>query len=223
MGTHTDSGPAHDPGRRFPHLVEHKRALRRAVLRARTTRTSEDRTRCGTALAAHVAALPQVRAGSVVSAYVSVGTEPPTGGLLTALSERGVRVLLPALLPDGDLDWAPYVGPDRLAPAARGLLEPDATLTRLGPAAVADADLVLVPGLAADGSGHRLGRGGGSYDRALARVRTGATTAVLLYDDELLDDVPVEAHDRAVDLAVTPGGVHRFRGTTDVREDGHRR
>ena len=70
---------------------------------------------------------------------------------------------------------------------------------------------VLVPGLAVDARGYRLGRGGGSYDRALARVPPGTFTCVLLYEEELGLDVPVEPHDRPVSAAVTPAGITRLR------------
>ena len=136
---------------------------------------------------------------SSVAAYVSVGTEPSTRELLRP------GWLLPVLLPGGDLDWIAYDG--RLAPADRGLLEPVGE--RLGVAAVATCDLVLVPALAVDLHGNRLGRGGGSYDRALARAR--GLTVALLHDGELVDDVPVELHDVPVGAAVTPsGGLVRF-------------
>jgi 5-formyltetrahydrofolate cyclo-ligase len=124
-------------------------------------------------------------------------------------------VLLPVLLPDNDLDWAVYHGPDSLVPVHRPgrltLLEP--TGERLGPDAVLAADAVLLPGLAVDARGMRLGRGGGSYDRVLARLAAaGAHPAlvVLLYDTEVVEHVPGEAHDRPVDAAVTPSGVRQF-------------
>ncbi|WP_281285858.1 5-formyltetrahydrofolate cyclo-ligase [Nocardioides humi] len=81
----------------------------------------------------------------------------------------------------------------------------------LGVDAVATADVVLVPGLAVSTGGLRLGRGGGSYDRALARVPVGTFTCVLLYDDEVLPEVPAEPHDRPVTAAATPSGVVRVR------------
>ncbi|MDT0458142.1 5-formyltetrahydrofolate cyclo-ligase [Streptomyces sp. DSM 41527] len=146
-----------------------------------------------------------------VAAYVSIGGEPSTRALLDRLRAAGVRVLLPVLLPDNDLDWALYEGAERLVRAGRGLLEPDGA--RLGPEAVTRADVVLLPGLAVDHGGLRLGRGGGSYDRVLARLeRAGARASlvVLLYDAEVLAEVPAEPHDRHVHAAVTPSAVHRF-------------
>jgi 5-formyltetrahydrofolate cyclo-ligase len=157
--------------------------------------------------------------GLTVAAYVSIGAEPATGPLLEALRTAGVRVLLPVLLPDNDLDWAPYEGPGRLVRAGRGLREPAAA--PLGPEAVTEAGVVLLPGLAVDRRGLRLGRGGGSYDRVLARLElAGADPAlvVLLYDTEVLATVPAEPHDRLVHAAVTPSEVHRFArpGRTDA-------
>ncbi|MFC8450917.1 5-formyltetrahydrofolate cyclo-ligase [Kitasatospora sp. NPDC057223] len=185
-----------------------KAGLRTRLLAARRARTPQWRETAATALAGHALAL--AGPGRTVAAYVSVGAEPGTRPLLDALAAHGVRVLLPVLLPDNDLDWAVYEGAAHLAPAARGLLEP--TGPRLGPEAVTGASVVLLPGLAVDGRGLRLGRGGGSYDRVLARLaRAGARPllATLLYEDELLESVPAEPHDLPVDAAVTPSGVHR--------------
>jgi 5-formyltetrahydrofolate cyclo-ligase len=151
---------------------------------------------------------PEVRRAATVAAYVSVGREPGTGVLLDALVGAGKRVILPLLLPDDDLDWAPYAGPDSLVSARRGLLEP--ATPALGVGAVATADVVVVPGLAVDTTGLRLGRGGGSYDRALARVPVRTFTCVVLNDEEVLDAVPAAAHDRRVTAAVTEHRLLRF-------------
>ncbi len=146
-----------------------------------------------------------------MAAYVSVGPSPAPAPLLDALSRPGKRVMLPVLLPDMDLDWAAYAG-DQLARA--GAVRPArAGRTRLGVDAVATADVVLVPGLAVSARGERLGRGGGSYDRALGRVPVGTFTCVLLYDDEVGVDVPVEPHDRPVTAAAHPAGITRFAPT----------
>ncbi|MFJ8433631.1 5-formyltetrahydrofolate cyclo-ligase [Kitasatospora sp. NPDC094019] len=208
-----------------------KGALRTRLLSERRALPAEARERAAEALAGHAGALAAAvpagasgtagtgaagtaavaGAAATVAAYVSVGAEPGTRPLLDALRARGLRVLLPVLLADNDLDWAEYAGPAALAPAGRGLLEPVGA--RLGPEAVAGAGLVLLPGLAVDRRGLRLGRGGGSYDRVLARLeRAGArpVLAVLLYEHELLERVPAEPHDRPVDLALTPSGAHRL-------------
>ena len=153
-------------------------------------------------------ATPEVRRAATVAAYVSVGREPGSGVLLDALATAGKRVILPLLLPDNDLDWATYAGAETLVPARRGLLEP--ATAPLGLDAVATADVVVVPGLAVDRTGLRLGRGGGSYDRVLGRIPVGTFTCVLLNDDEILEAVPAAPHDRRVAGAVTERRLVRF-------------
>lgn len=189
-----------------------KRALRHRLVERRSALGPPDLVAAALALRDVVLAAEEVRAAGRVTAYVSVGREPGTGPLVEALSERGTQVLLPLVLPGNVLDWAPYTGPDDLAPAARGLLEP--TAPPLGEDAVLDADVVLLPGLAADRSGARLGRGGGYYDRVLTRLRLhrrATWTCVLLHSGELLDlRLPVEPHDIPVAAAATPGGLHRL-------------
>lgn len=185
-----------------------KVAARDQLLAARRRRPLVEVVEAARAIAGHLLATPEVRRAASVAAYVSMSGEPGTGPLLDALHGRGARVLLPVLLPDGDLDWAAYAGPDALAPGRRGLLEPVGP--RLGVDAIGTADVVLVPGLAVGRDGVRLGRGGGSYDRALGRVPVGTFTCVLLYDGEVGVPVPVEPHDRAVAHAATPSGLVRL-------------
>ncbi|MFB7374137.1 5-formyltetrahydrofolate cyclo-ligase [Streptomyces sp. NPDC056222] len=188
-----------------------KTALRRHLLAARARLTIHDAESTGELFARGARELAELAGASTVAAYVSVGREPGTRALLDVLRERGVRVLLPVLLPDNDLDWAAYEGAESLAKAGRGLLEP--TGPRLGPEAVCEADVVLLPGLAVDERGMRLGRGGGSYDRVLARLaRADAhpSLVVLLYANEVVARVPEEPHDHPVHAVVTPEGVRRF-------------
>ncbi|XVQ10191.1 5-formyltetrahydrofolate cyclo-ligase [Spirillospora sp. CA-255316] len=186
-----------------------KTGLRAELLAARAAMEPEARAAAARSLRDALLGVPELEMAGTVAAYVSIGTEPDTRGLLFALWKRGTYVLLPRLLPDGDLDWASYEGPDSLAPGQRGLLEP--TEPARGPDAVASADVVLAPALAVDRAGVRLGRGGGSYDRALARVGPAILTVGLVYDGELVDRLPAEPHDRHVRAAVTPSeGLVRF-------------
>ncbi|HET9759803.1 MAG TPA: 5-formyltetrahydrofolate cyclo-ligase [Nocardioidaceae bacterium] len=186
-----------------------KTALRDQLVTTRGRRSLLEVSEGARAIARHLVESPEVRRAATVAAYVSIGTEPGTGPLLDALTAMGRRVILPVVLPDLDLDWAVYDGPENLARARRGLLEP--TGERLGLEAVATADVVLTPGLAVDRTGMRLGQGGGCYDRALGRVPVGTFTCTLLYDGELLDEVPAAAHDRRVTAVVTPeAGVVRL-------------
>ena len=141
-----------------------KVALRDQLTTTRNRRPLVQRSEAAREIALHLTAAPEVRRAATVAAYVAVGSEPGTAPLLHALVAAGQRVVLPVLLPDGDLDWAAFAGDQDLAPARFGLLEPAGR--RLGVEAVATADAVLVPGLAVSARGERLGRGGGSYDRA---------------------------------------------------------
>jgi len=194
--------------------------LRVELLARRRAMPASQRARAADQLQAALTDLVRRLRPARVAAYVPVGSEP--GGpdlpevLRAALAPAGV-LLLPVLRADLDLDWAAYTGPDGLSvppdssPAAssspparpgRGLREP--TGPRLGPEAIGEAELVIVPALAVDRRGFRLGRGGGSYDRALVRVGAGVPTVALLHDGELVDAVPAEPHDRRVTAVITP-------------------
>ena len=187
-----------------------KQEMRDRVLVRRRARSAQSRAAAGDEITRLLLDAPEVASAGTVAAYVSVGTEPPTDVLLERLRRRGVGVLLPVLLPDLDLAWAEYAGAGALEHGPRGMRQPGGP--RLRPSAVAGVDAVLCPGLAVDRGGLRLGRGGGSYDRALARVAAGVWTCVLLYDDEVVDDdLPGDAHDQRVAAAVTPAGLLRFR------------
>jgi 5-formyltetrahydrofolate cyclo-ligase len=191
-------------------LRSRKIALRRRLLTERAQMAEPERYAAGSSLRDAVLSLPEAQMAGTVAAYISVGTEPETRGLVYALWKRGTYVLLPLLLSDDDLDWASYEGPDSLSAGPRGLLEP--TEPPRGPAAVASADLVIVPALAVDRSGCRLGRGGGSYDRALSRVGAAVPTVALIYDGELLDEVPAGHRDQRVRMVARPHeGITRLR------------
>ncbi|RJQ81913.1 5-formyltetrahydrofolate cyclo-ligase [Amycolatopsis panacis] len=190
----------HEPGNE--HLS--KAEWRARVLRARAEVPPQQHAREAAALAAAAAA---IRA-ETVCAYLPFGTEPGLLSLVEALSGTGARVLLPVIRPTpGPLDWATYTGPDDLAPGPlRGILEPAGP--RLGSDAVAAAEVILVPALAVDRRGVRLGRGAGHYDRSL-----GTATADLLAvvrTEELVDLLPGEPHDVPMAAALTPDGLVRL-------------
>jgi 5-formyltetrahydrofolate cyclo-ligase len=190
-------------------VAAEKAALRRRLLAGRARLSPDQRAAAARALRDAVLELPQVQMAGTIAAYYSLSSEPDTHGLVYALWKRGGYVLLPLLRPDADLDWASYEGPDSLRPGPRGLAEPGEPAR--GMDAVTRADLVLVPALAVDRGGVRLGRGGGSYDRALARVAPGIPTIALLYDGELLDEVPADDHDQRVRLVARPSaGITRL-------------
>ncbi|MEO5874478.1 MAG: 5-formyltetrahydrofolate cyclo-ligase [Streptosporangiaceae bacterium] len=179
-----------------------KASFRSGVRSGRRVMNPADKAHAASCLRDALLTVPEVEMASSIAAYVSADSEPGTRSLLFALWKRGSYVLLPRLLPDGDLDWASYEGPDSLAPGPRGLLEP--TEPPRGVDAIKAADVIIVPALAIDRRGMRLGQGGGSYDRALARVGPAILTVGVVYDREFVEEVPSEPHDQAVRAVVTP-------------------
>jgi 5-formyltetrahydrofolate cyclo-ligase len=187
--------------------------VRARLLAARSAIPPGPRGAADSALVTHAMSTAVSLRAATVAAYVPLSGEPAGPGLVDALAAVAGRVLLPVLRDDRDLDWGVYAGADALVAGPLGLRQPAGP--RLGVAAVASAELVIVPAVAVDRTGMRLGRGGGSYDRALARVTTGLVVA-LLYDGELVDSVPADPHDRPVDAVITPsGGLFRFSASVD--------
>ena len=173
-----------------------KTALRTTVAAGRAARADGQREQDRAAIRAHVLAgcrAGRVPPGGLVAAYEPLRTEPGSTELLADLAAAGYRLIVPVTLADRDLDWAAW------QPGGR-------SEAQLGVDAIAAAALVLVPAFAVDPAGHRLGRGGGSYDRALARVPAGTPVAALLYRDELVPHVPVDSWDQPVTAVVTPDG-----------------
>lgn len=147
--------------------------------------------------------LPQTAAASTLLLYHGMGTEPDTVRLLEPLWALGKRVCLPRCLPGNQMEARLVQRESILIPHPWGMLEPGTDCALVTPEEI---DLVLVPGLAFDRSGGRLGQGGGFYDRWLAGFS--GVTAGLCRDLVLLDRVPREAHDRSVDLVVTETGLY---------------
>jgi 5-formyltetrahydrofolate cyclo-ligase len=179
--------------------------MRERLLAARRSVSDVVRAQQAAALAGHVEALAVD--GGTVCAYVPVGAEPGSRDMLDVLARRADRVLLPvARTTDaGDavaLQWGEY-RPGELVAAHFGLLEPAGPW--LAATAVAEASVVLVPALAVDRTGARLGRGGGFYDRTLALRAASTRLIAVVRDEELLDDVPHEPHDVPMTHALTPG------------------
>lgn len=130
-----------------------------------------------------------------ITAYEPLPVEPDVSTLLHTAYDRGMRVLVPLTLSDLDLDWLEW------SPSGCG--------APLGKDAVADVTVAFVPGLAVDASGTRLGQGGGCYDKALPRVRSGAPVICVLHPEEDLTDpaLPREDHDVVVDAVLTADGI----------------
>ena len=186
-----------------------KQTLRRQ-LRARRKSLLPQRNRAADARAIAAAAsalldglsLPHLSRGeqptsgdpSCVAIYRSLPHEPPTEALAEMLHARSVQVIVPETLPDLDLEW-------------RELRVDGSEGTRLGREGIAAAQVILTPGLAVDHSGTRLGQGGGSYDKALARRHPGALIVAIVNDQEYVESpLPHDSHDVRVDAVITPGG-----------------
>ncbi|MFR9752998.1 5-formyltetrahydrofolate cyclo-ligase [Nocardia sp. 004] len=188
------------PGERAKHTLRVELSARRAALSA------PELEREATALAATAGTLG---ATGWVCAYVPVGGEPGSTAMLDALRSGGARVLLPITGKPGPLNWAEYTGPSALRRARYGLLEPIGPV--LSPEAVAEAELILVPALAVDRRGVRLGRGAGYYDRTLPGAHPDARLIAVVRDDELVGHLPEQPHDIRMGWALTPhAGLHRL-------------
>jgi 5-formyltetrahydrofolate cyclo-ligase len=176
-------------------VAARKAELRRTLRAARAERTSTTDPDASARLAERLAWWAMVRGAGTVAAYASYGNEPDSLELLDALKADSIRVLLPRWNPDDTLDWTPYTGRASLTATARGPLEPEGP--RYGPQALLGVDFVIVPALAVDRDGYRLGQGRGCYDRALTTLRSDAPILALLHDGELLPAgaVPHDAHD----------------------------
>jgi 5-formyltetrahydrofolate cyclo-ligase len=183
-----------------------KAELRAAILLARRAVSPEKHHIEARALVDHLSAL--VTDANTVCAHVPVGSEPGSIDLVDALHHRGMRVLLPVARSDAagvpqPLQWGDY-RPGELVEARYGLREP--AQPWLGADAVGDASVILVPALAVDSVGVRLGRGAGFYDRSLPLADAAARLIAVVRDDELVEPMPAEPHDVRMTHALTPRG-----------------
>lgn len=181
-----------------------KDALRKEVLHSRQQRGAEERLLVAEAIAHHLLASPLTQV-TRLACHLSMGTEPGTGPLITGLLQRGVEVIVPVTADDHQLEWVVFEPSAPLRLSSIGIPEPDGP--RLGAEALDDAGLIVVPALAVDHAGNRLGRGAGYYDRALAPVS--APACALVHANEVMDSVPHDEHDVPVQMAITETGLFR--------------
>lgn len=183
-------------------IADAKRALR-AELRERRQLLSESaRDAAAQGVTAQLDALVERVGARSISCFLSTTTEPGTREFVAGAVARGIRVLLPVTRNDGLLDWAVATPDLDITEGLYGLPEPVGEL--LGPIAVGDVDLLVIPAAAVDRSGMRLGWGRGFFDKTIGSMEGCPPVYAVVYDSEILDDVPRDVHDQAVTGAVTP-------------------
>ena len=184
-----------------------KRALRAELRERRRIRTATETSADRAALTEHLVKLASDLGVRSLAAYLSMPEEPDTRPFLRWTAEQGLKVLLPISREDGLLDWAPYDGEEEDADI---LGMPTPTSELLGPIAINDVDLILVPAAAVDRTGMRMGWGPGYFDKTLGSMVNCPPVYAVIFDDELVDEVPRERHDMPVNGVVTPGGIVSF-------------
>lgn len=185
-------------------LLARKQALRESMLAARRALAPAAVAEMSDAIQRHLLELDEFKSAGLVHAYVGAkANEVRTERIIAETLRLGHRLAVPRV--EGDhLVHHLIRGPSELHPSRFGLLEPDPAAPRVDPREI---ELVVVPGLAFDRSGARLGFGRGYYDRFLSQVS--GVKAALLYTLQLVADVPAGARDVPVDLLVTELGVER--------------
>jgi 5-formyltetrahydrofolate cyclo-ligase len=183
-------------------IEDEKRALRAELRERRRLLSEQSRDAAGTGIREQLDALVASTGARSISCYLSSTTEPDTRRFVAEAVQRGIRVLLPVTRSDGLLDWAVATPDGDIAEGLFGLPEPVGDL--LGPIAVNDVDLLIIPAAAVDRSGMRLGWGRGYFDKTIGSMEGCPPVFAVIYDSELLDEVPREVHDQPVNGVVTP-------------------
>ena len=186
-------------------LKEQKRAFRRELRRRIADLTEKELEKSDIGIYNNLSRLPELLSAKTVYLYCSTGHEVDTRRLIGFLLERGQTVALPISLPEGEMVFAEYHPGQLQTGRFFGILEPGKDACRLEPA---DGDLIIVPALAYDRCGYRMGQGGGYYDRYLSTRRLWSVG--IGRDCLLCDRVIREKHDAPVDCLVTESGVRYF-------------
>lgn len=187
-------------------LKREKKAVRTAVRALRDAMSGADRRSATRAIARELLALPEIATASTVMVFASFGSEIGTVPIVDGLVGRGVRVALPRI-EGGDIVPVRFRPGDAMVQAAFGMPEP------AGGEIVesSEIDVAVTPGLAFDRHGHRIGYGGGFYDRFFAKARPDMAKIAVAFAVQVVDEVPHGAFDAAVDTIVTERGVIRCR------------
>jgi 5-formyltetrahydrofolate cyclo-ligase len=183
-------------------IEDAKRALRADLRERRQLLSDAQREAAASAIGERLDALIDSLGARSISCFLSTTTEPGTRDFVLRAVRRGIRVLLPVTRSDGLLDWAVADDSDDVAEGLHGLPEPTGEV--LGPIAVNDVDLMIIPAAAVDASGMRLGWGRGYFDKTIGSMEKCPPVYAVIYDSEVLDSLPREVHDQPVNGIVTP-------------------
>ncbi|WP_294643180.1 5-formyltetrahydrofolate cyclo-ligase [uncultured Aureimonas sp.] len=197
----------------MPDIAAAKADLRRMASARREALVPGERIEAAFALAEHVARDTLFETVDVVGAYLPIGSEIDPRPAMMALADRRLRLAAPAIV-DGDLEFRELLRDGELVAQGHGTVAPGAA------ARVLDPDVLLVPLLAFDRRGARIGYGRGFYDRAIARllaVKPALVTIGLAFDAQEVAEVPVEPHDRFLDRILTESGVRVPSATASPR------
>jgi 5-formyltetrahydrofolate cyclo-ligase len=186
-----------------PPAIPDKATLRRTLSEARRSLVPEERKVRSSRIAAAIKGLPAFKHAGIVCSYVSFREEVETGELLGELLAAGRRVAVPVHLHGAQqpLIFAEIRSTEELVPNHFGIPQPPGDTARYLP--TASIPLFLVPGLAFDAAGRRLGYGLGFYDRAFAAAAPGALKVGLAFELQVIERVPADSHDVLLDLVVT--------------------
>lgn len=179
-----------------------KRALRAELRERRQQRSAAALDEAAAGVHTQLDALLASHGATSISCFLSTPTEPGTREFIAAAVARGIRVLLPITRADGLLDWAVAEQEGATAEGMFGMPEPVGEL--LSPDAVNDVDLLVIPAAAVDQTGMRLGWGRGYFDKTLGSMEKCPPVYAVVFDSELVDEVPRDLHDQPVTGVVTP-------------------
>lgn len=184
-----------------------KRALRVELRERRRQVSTRDRDAATAAFTTRLIDLTTSLGARSVAAYLSTNDEPDIRPYVTWALEHRIRVLVPVSRDDGLLDWAVETGAGETE-GLFGMPEPLGEL--LGPIAINDVDLIVVPAASVDRRGMRMGWGRGYFDRTLGSMEKCPPVYAVVFDHELVDSVPSDVQDRRVDGVITPGATISF-------------
>lgn len=188
-------------------MIAAKRALRAELRERRRIRPQHERSLATEGLTRNLIALTFSLGPREISCYLATGDEPETRPFVAWAAEQGIRVLLPVSRNDGLLDWALYDDADE---GLDVIGMPVPTTEVLGPIAINDVGLIIVPAAAVDRTGMRMGWGRGYFDKTLGSMDRRPPVFAVVFDSEVVDELPRERHDQGVDGVVTPSGITRF-------------